>query len=200
MILKPLPNFILICLIFFSCGEKPELKIENSKNEKKRMNNEVSLVPESNIKKDSVLNTKEPKTTINNKIENHYKSELNSKESKVLLQKIDTVKKLKQETPKEAYKKESFKIPEEWNDVYSDNPEWMQLFQEAQDAFLKGSDKAFTNNSNLRPSKSQIVQRFERQLEPLFHHTPSFIAFSVERFKNSEGLDTLCRKFNLWKD
>jgi len=202
MILKLLPNFLLVLLISLACSEKPKsqkVKREIKSSEKKVILKDVEPLPEKGKNK-SVIEKYESKIFNQENTKPVIKPTIKPQESKAIAKNQDVAKKQPKETPKETYKKESFKIPTEWNDVYSDNPEWLKLYQDAQDAFLKGSDKAFSSNSTLRPSKSQVVQRFERKLEPLFYNTPSFIAFSVERFKNSEGLDTLCRKFNLWRE
>jgi hypothetical protein len=202
MILKLLPNFILLLIISLACSEKP--KSQKVKNEikspaKKLILKEVEPLPE--IKKNvNDVQKRETKISIQEKTNTAIKPTAKPQESKAIVKNQVVAKNQPKETPKEAYKKESFQIPTEWNDVYSDDSEWLKLYQEAQDAFLKGSDNAFSNSLTLRPSKSQIVKRFEQKLEPLFYNTPSFIAFSVERFKKSEGLDTLCRKFNLWKE
>jgi hypothetical protein len=202
MILKLLPNFLLVLMISLACSEKPKsqkVKSEIKSSEKKVILKNLEPLPEKG-KNDSIIEKYESKISIEESTRSFIKPANKPQDSKAIVKNQGVAQKQPKVTPKEAYKKESFNIPTEWNDVYSDNPEWLKLYQYAQDAFLKGSDKAFSSNSTLRPSKSQVVQRFERKLEPLFYNTPSFIAFSVERFKNSEGLDTLCKKFNLWRE
>jgi hypothetical protein len=93
-----------------------------------------------------------------------------------------------------------YAIPEHWEYNYKKKKEWMDLHQTSQDAFIKGSFHAFRENVQLRPSKSEIIQRYAQKLEPLFHKTPSFIAFSVQRFRESSALDSLCRAFELKED
>ena len=87
------------------------------------------------------------------------------------------------------------KIPKKWSNAYSNDPKWMELFQETSNAFLTGWANEFQRNPEARISKEKLLFAYRRRMEKIFFETPSFIEFSVNELKNSEQFKNLITDF-----
>lgn len=87
------------------------------------------------------------------------------------------------------------KIPKKWSNAYSNDPKWMELFQETSNAFLTGWANEFQRNPEARISKEELLFAYRRRMEKIFFETPSFIEFSVNELKNSEQFKNLITDF-----
>lgn len=90
---------------------------------------------------------------------------------------------------------EPVKVPEKWTNAYSNDPKWMELFQETSNAFLTGWSNEFERNPSARISKDELLFAYRRRMEKIFYETPSFIEFSVNQLKNSEQFKSLITNF-----
>lgn len=87
------------------------------------------------------------------------------------------------------------KIPKKWSNAYSNDPKWMELFQETSNAFLTGWANEFQRNPDAQISKEELLFAYRRRMEKIFFETPSFIEFSVNELKNSEQFKNLITDF-----
>jgi hypothetical protein len=90
---------------------------------------------------------------------------------------------------------EPVKVPEKWTYAYSNDPKWMELFQETSNSFLAGWANEFQRNQAARISKEELLFAYRRRMEKIFYETPSFIEFSVNQLKNSEQFKNLITDF-----
>ena len=98
--------------------------------------------------------------------------------------------------PKDQQKlNDHVKVPEKWSNAYSNDPKWMELFQETSNAFLTGWANEFQQNPEGRISKEELLFAYRRRMEKIFFETPSFIEFSVNELKNSEQFKNLINDF-----
>jgi hypothetical protein len=87
------------------------------------------------------------------------------------------------------------KIPKKWSNAYSNDPKWMELFQETSNSFLASWANEFQRNPEARISKEELLFAYRRRMEKIFYETPSFIEFSVNELKNSDQFRNLITDF-----
>ena len=87
------------------------------------------------------------------------------------------------------------KVPEKWSNAYSNDPKWMELYEETSNAFLTGWSNEFQRNPSARISKDEILYAYRRRMEKIFYETPSFIEFSVNELRNSDRFKNFITDF-----
>ena len=87
------------------------------------------------------------------------------------------------------------KVPEKWSNAYSNDPKWMELYEETSNAFLTGWSNEFQRNPSARISKDELLFAYRRRMEKIFYETPSFIEFSVNELRNSDRFKSFITDF-----
>ena len=87
------------------------------------------------------------------------------------------------------------KVPEKWSNAYSNDPKWMELYEETSNAFLTGWSNEFQRNPSARISKDELLFAYRRRMEKIFYETPSFIEFSVNELRNSDRFKNFITDF-----
>jgi hypothetical protein len=87
------------------------------------------------------------------------------------------------------------KVPEKWSNAYSNDPKWMELYEETSNVFLMGWSNEFQRNPSARISKDELLFAYRRRMEKIFYETPSFIEFSVNELRNSDRFKNFITDF-----
>ena len=87
------------------------------------------------------------------------------------------------------------KVPEKWSNAYSNDPKWMELYEETSNVFLTGWSNEFQRNPSARISKDELLFAYRRRMEKIFYETPSFIEFSVNELRNSDRFKSFITDF-----
>jgi hypothetical protein len=145
------------------------------------------------------------KTIKNDSTKNQPSSELNNYAEKIkpkvkilqknLITEINETSEKKEKAPVNNFNQEPNKIPEKWSDAYSKDPNWIALYDETSDAFIRGWANEFLANPNAQISRDELILAYRRRMEKIFFETPSFIEFSVSKLKRSEKLKIFISKF-----
>jgi hypothetical protein len=186
--LKLLPIFCL-SLSILSCNN---IQTKDKRSNKKTQLKGDFVVKQKTIKNDST------KIQASSELKNgaeKIKPKVKIHQRKLITEINETTEK-KEKAPLTIFKQEPHKIPEKWSEAYSNDPEWVALYDETSDAFIRGWANEFVANPNVQISRDELIFAYRRRMEKIFFETPSFIEFCVSELDKSEKFKTFLVDFD----
>jgi hypothetical protein len=186
--LKLLPIFCL-SLSILSCNN---IQTKDKRTNKKTQLKGDFVVKQKTIKNDS---TKfQPSSELKNGAEK-IKPKVKTHQRKLITEINETTEK-KEKAPVTIFKQAPNKIPTKWSEAYSNDPEWVALYDETSDTFIRGWANEFVANPNAQISRDELIFAYRRRMEKIFFETPSFIEFCVSELDKSEKFKTFLVDFD----
>jgi hypothetical protein len=87
------------------------------------------------------------------------------------------------------------KIPAIWEQTFSSNKKWMELYALSKSSFIKGWKNEFDAKPTTRINEYELVFAYRRRMESAFNKSPEFIEFSVQRFSKDPDFLSFIKAF-----
>ena len=87
------------------------------------------------------------------------------------------------------------KIPGIWEQTFSTNKKWMELYALSKSSFIKGWENEFDAKPTTRINEYELVFAYRRRMESAFNKSPEFIEFSVQRFSKDPDFLSFIKAF-----
>ena len=189
-------KFFVFLFMIAACQESDKSEQNKSANSKSNIAEQQTgqkKIQENLLKKDTVSirttrnKTSQPKTLNHQLIQSRSNSTTYKNSTKEIAD-------IKHETQNEYILKK-----EKWNSFYSEDSNWLELYNASEASFIKGFENEFIKNPELinTINKPFLIQLFNNKMEKIFFNSPSFIQFSVDRFSACQSLDRLQIKWNI---
>ena len=89
------------------------------------------------------------------------------------------------------------KIPALWEQTFSSDKKWMELYSLSKTSFITGWRNEFDAKPSTRVNEYELVFSYRRRMESAFNKTPEFIEFSVQRFSKDPDFLSFIKAFPL---
>ena len=87
------------------------------------------------------------------------------------------------------------KIPAIWEQTFSSDKKWMELYTLSKSSFIKGWKNEFDAKPTTRINEYELVFAYRRRMESAFNKSPEFIEFSVQRFSKDPDFLSFIKAF-----
>ena len=87
------------------------------------------------------------------------------------------------------------KIPALWEQTFSSDKKWMELYSLSKTSFITGWRNEFDAKPSTRVNEYELVFSYRRRMESAFNKTPEFIEFSVQRFSKDADFLSFIKSF-----
>ena len=89
------------------------------------------------------------------------------------------------------------KIPALWEQTFSSDKKWMELYSLSKTSFITGWRNEFDSNPNASISEFELLYAYRSRMEKAFYQTPEFIEFGVQHLASDSDFISFKKEYQL---